>query len=120
MRAEGLSFPEIARELKYHSRQAAHAAVTRALREMFREPLEEMIQLDLERIDRIWNIHYLNAQAGDVQALAACMRLMERRARLLGLDAPVRTETKVTSPDGSMCPKITLEFVDAGQPPKKA
>jgi hypothetical protein len=91
LRAEGMSYPDIARELKYNSRQAAHDAVNRALKEMFREPLEAMIQLDMERLDRMWTVHFLNAQAGDVNALSACMRIMERRARLLGLDAPAKT-----------------------------
>lgn len=95
LRAEGMSFPDIARELGYASRQGAHEAVNKALKEMFREPLEAMIQLDLERLDRMWTVHFLNAQSGDVAALSACMRIMERRARLLGLDAPAKASTDV-------------------------
>jgi len=107
LRAEGMSFPDIARELKYNSRQAAHDAVNRALKEMFREPLENMITLDLERLDRMWTIHFLNAQAGDVNALSACMRIMDRRARLLGLDAPAKTTATV---DVTMSKKSTEEL----------
>lgn len=96
LRMEGKGFPEIAKELGYNSRQAAHDAVMRALRETLREPAEELIRLDLERLDALWQIQYLTAQGGDPMAMAACMKIMERRARLLGLDAPAKQEVKST------------------------
>ena len=89
---EGKTFVEIAREVPYNSPQAAHDAVKRALDVITREPAEEVLRLDLERLDVLWQIQYMNAQGGDVQALAGCMKIMERRARMLGLDAPARTE----------------------------
>lgn len=92
LRAEGRTFREIASEVGYNSVQAAHEAVKRALKELVREPAEDVLHLELERLDRMWGVHYLNAQAGDVQALGACIRLMERRAKLLGLDAPEKSE----------------------------
>ena len=88
---EGKTFVEIAREVPYNSPQA-HDAVKRALDVITREPAEEVLRLDLERLDVLWQIQYMNAQGGDVQALAGCMKIMERRARMLGLDAPARTE----------------------------
>jgi hypothetical protein len=94
LRKEGMGFPEIAKELGYNSRQAAHDAVSRGLKSILREPALELITLDLERLDALWNIQYLNAQGGDVQALAACMKIMERRAKMLGLDAPSKTDNK--------------------------
>lgn len=93
-RKEGKTFAQIADEVGYNSPQAAHDAVKRALDAMIREPAEDVRRLELERLDAMWGLHYLNAQAGDVQALAACMRIMERRAKLLGIDAPVRTDNK--------------------------
>lgn len=106
LRMEGKAFDAIAEEAGYNSRQAAYDAVKRALTAIVREPAEELIRLDLERLDVLWGIQYLNAQAGDVQAMAACMKIMERRAKLLGLDAPVKQD--VTSSDGSMSPRRTL------------
>lgn len=88
LRMEGKTFEAIAEELGYAGKQGAYDAVRRSLAEITREPAEELIRLDLERLDAMWGVHYLNAQGGDVQALAACLKLMERRARLLGLDAP--------------------------------
>jgi hypothetical protein len=86
LRKEGLTFVEIAKEAGYNSSQAAHDAVRRAIREILREPVTELITLELERLDALWQIQYLNAQSGDVQALSGCMKIMERRAKYLGLD----------------------------------
>ena len=96
LRMEGKTFDEIAQEAGYKSRQAAHDAVKRALELIVREPATELIKLDLERLDKMWGIHYLNAQAGDSQALASCMKIMERRAKLLGLDAKQELEVNAT------------------------
>ncbi len=93
-RKEGKTFDQIAEECGYNSRQAAHDAVKRALDAIIREPADSLRILDLERLDVLWQIQYLNAQSGDVQAMAACMKIMERRARLLGLDAPIKTDNK--------------------------
>lgn len=102
LRMEGKSFDQIAEEAGYNSRQAAHDAVKRALDRIEREPADALVKLDLERLDVLWQIQYLNAQSGDVQAMAACMKIMERRARLLGLDAPIKTDnkTEVSGKDG--------------------
>lgn len=99
LRAEGMTFDEIAKELGYSGRQGAHDAVIRSLKAILREPAEHLITLDLERLDKIWQVHYLNAQSGDVQALAGCLKIMERRAKLLGLDVviPQKNEDEINS-----------------------
>lgn len=91
-RMEGKTFAVIAEELGYKSVQAAHDAVKRALAATLREPADAYRQLEMERLDAMWGVHYLNAQAGDVQALAGCLKVMERRAKLLGIDAPAKVE----------------------------
>ena len=114
LRMEGMKFDDIANELGYNSRQAAFDAVSRELQAITREPAEEVLRLDLERLDRMWGIHYLNAQAGDAVALSSCMRIMERRARLLGLDSPAKTE--ITGKDGSPIapPVFNISFENGG------
>ena len=99
LRMEGKTFAAIAEELGYAGKQGAYDAVKRSLDAITREPAQDLLKLDLERLDAMWGIHYLNAQAGDPQALASCMKIMERRARLLGLDAP--TKIAETEADGS-------------------
>ena len=114
LRMEGMKFDDIAAELGYNSKQAAFDAVSREIKAITREPAEEVLRLDLERLDRMWGIHYLNAQAGDAQALASCMRIMERRARLLGLDAPAKNE--ITGKGGGPLapPVFNISFENGG------
>ena len=110
LRMEGQTFEAIAEALGYAGKQGAYDAVRRSLAAVTREPAEELIKLDLERLDVLWQIQYLNAQGGDVQAMAACMKIMERRAKLLGLDAPVKVDnkTEVTSKDGVLVIGATM------------
>lgn len=110
LRMEGQTFEAIAKEAGYNSKQAAYDAVKRSLDAITREPAQDLIRLDLERLDVLWQIQYLNAQGGDVQAMAACMKIMERRAKLLGLDAPVKVESKteVSQKDGVLVIGATM------------
>lgn len=109
LRMEGKTFEDIAKELKYNSKQSAFDAVKRALDSVVREPAESLITLDLERLDVLWQIQYLGAQAGDVSALGACMRIMERRAKLLGLDATRRFDEMPEAGRAMLPVAITIE-----------
>lgn len=45
-------------------------------------------QMELQRLDKLWSVAYEQAEAGDLQAVDRCLKIMERRSSLLGLDAP--------------------------------
>lgn len=115
LRSNGATYQEIADQLGYPDRQAARTAVTRALREIVAEPAAELRTLELARLDRMWNVawriledQHVTVSQGRVvhtddgqpvadvgPVLAAIDRLLkiqERRARLLGLDAPTRVQ----------------------------
>lgn len=106
LRKEGTTFAEIAKELKYNSPQAAYDAVRRALDATLREPADEVRKLELERLDALWQIQYLNAQSGDLQALTACLSLMDRRAKLVGIYMPTKVE--MGGPDGQPLPSTPV------------
>jgi hypothetical protein len=106
LRKEGRTFEQIAVEAGYSCKQSAYDAVKRAILEIIREPAEEVLKIDLERLDAIWQIPYLNAQSGDVNAVNTCLKIMERRARLLGLDTRV---VDFKSTDGSMSTRGALD-----------
>lgn len=100
LRSKGYTFQRIAAELGYSGKQGAHDAVMRALDATLREPADEFRLLDLERLDRLWRGFYPRACAGDVHATNACLQIMDRRARLLGLYLPLRVEARVARDNG--------------------
>ena len=58
---------------------------------------ERVRDLELARLDRITIALWPRAGTGDPRAVTAMIRVMDRRAKLLGLDAPARVE--VVRPD---------------------
>lgn len=93
-RKMGLTYAEIAERLGMRSSQTAWSAVESALRRMLQEPTDNVRKLELGRLDAMFIPVYINACRGDLAALGAALNIMTRRARLLGLDASVRTENR--------------------------
>lgn len=96
LRKTGASYPQIARALGYKSPSGAFQAVNAALERVVREPAEEVRALELERLDRLQFAAWPAASQGDVKAIDAILRIMKRRAELLGLDAPTRINVTST------------------------
>jgi hypothetical protein len=109
-----MRYEDIAAELGYTSRARAAEAVLQGLRDTVAEPSTELRALEIERLDALWrrawqilDRPHLVAQMGRVvkyrgkpviddapvlQAIDRLLRIQERRAKLLGLDAPVEVE----------------------------
>ena len=96
LRKAGCGFDEIAQRVGYNSRQSAHNAVCRAIREILREPVEELVALDSERLDRLWQANFPAALEGNTDAVTCCLKILEKRWRLLGLDQPKPQESGAT------------------------
>jgi hypothetical protein len=92
LRMAGSTYNDIAEALGYSSKTTAFHAVTNALRKAKQEPCEGVRALEIERLDAIFLPMYVKAKHGDYGAVDRCIRIMERRARLLGLDAPEKQE----------------------------
>lgn len=90
LRRRGLSYREIARRCEYRGPSGAHKAVTSALSKTLRECSEDVRQLELERLDAMLAGLWDKATRGDVRSVSAVLRVMDRRAKLLGLDQPTR------------------------------
>jgi hypothetical protein len=57
------------------------------------ENVDELRRVHLERLDRLFFIAYRKAvRDGDLAAIDRAVKIMERQAKLLPLDVPVRTE----------------------------
>ena len=99
MRKEGHSYPHIALTIGC-SRSYAEKLVRKALREIIEEPFQELVKLELTRLDQVFLPAFLAATQLDKdgnpvfnkEATETVLKLMERRARFLGLDKPVKAE----------------------------
>lgn len=98
LRRKGYSYREIARELKVHVK-VAHKVVTDAFKEQLAkmgETSEMLVKLQMERLEAMWQGLSTNAEGGNARAIEVALRLLERQAKLCGLDAPVKQEVKVS------------------------
>ncbi len=92
LRKAGMAYNVIADKLGYRSKQAAWQAVHNALKKTLQEPADEVRALELERLDALYKAMYPQALKGNLGAVDRCLKISERRAKLLGLDAPVKSD----------------------------
>lgn len=85
LRAMGYSYQAIADEVGYGSRGAAHKAVAQELRNIPREAAEQAREMELGRLDDLQMAAMNGAMAGDLFAIDRVVKIIESRARLLGL-----------------------------------
>lgn len=86
LRAMSYEFGEIAEDLGI-SRTAAFNLVDGALKALPMEAAKELQRLEVLRLDKMLRGLADKANAGDLQAVDRAVRIQERRAALLGLDA---------------------------------
>lgn len=92
LRLAGATFQQIAEALGYANRSSARRAFERALEAEIRIGAEARETLRAEqaaRLERLLRSAWPAAVRGDAKARGDVIRLLERQARLLGLDAPV-------------------------------
>ncbi|MBF6332388.1 sporulation transcriptional regulator SpoIIID [Nocardia transvalensis] len=68
------------------SKTTAHRDVAEALAEIKREPAQAVLDMELHRLDAMLLGLYPTAVRGDVKAVLAALKIMDRRAKYLGLD----------------------------------
>ncbi len=108
MRKAGATFEKIATAVGCGTTQA-HRYVTQALRELaekISETAQELRSLEAQRLDALLLGLWGKATKGDHAAVNAALRIMERRARLFGLD------TLPQPPEPSEPTAITVRFED--------
>ena len=95
LRKQGYSYPEIAAKMHY-SLAGAYKAVMTALKEITREPAEELLRMEVARLDQMLKAMAPMAKYGNIDAINMSLKVAERRAKLLGLDAPIKREETIT------------------------
>jgi len=99
LRKAGATYQAIAHQLGYASPRGAHKAVASALKATLREPADALRELELARLDCALLAIWRRVQSGDDKAIDRLVRIMERRAKLLGLDEPPRSKVTLTLDD---------------------
>lgn len=92
-RLQGLTYDQIGKKLKITA-QAANKRVLALMVKMASEISEEadkVRELELMRLDRLMLNQWDAADTGDFKAVEVILKIMDRRAKLLGIDAPTKT-----------------------------
>lgn len=85
LKEQGATFDQIGHTLGI-STTRAYNDVQDALKEITREPAEDVLKVELRRIDRLWQVAYQKAMKGDLKSMDRAISLIDRRIKLHGLD----------------------------------
>lgn len=85
LRLAGGTYDAIARVMGYANRDGAWKAVDRALARQRAEAADQLLALELTRLDALQRGVFATALGGNVQAIASVLKVMDHRAKLTGL-----------------------------------
>lgn len=103
LRRAGVTWAVIAERTGYASASGAYNAYQRIAERTIRPKLEELRDMELDRLDRLQAGVWGKAINGEIRAVDSVLRIIDRRARLLGLDAPkeLNVKAEVTNYDAN-------------------
>ncbi|WP_438489567.1 helix-turn-helix domain-containing protein [Streptomyces sp. S186] len=120
MKIDGASYSEIATALGYSSRSAAHMDVKRSLEKHVVEEglaIEAWRELELARLDTLQQAIWGKAMSGDTRAIEAALKILDRRAKLLGLDSAIKLEVLTVDALDAQIQRLEAELNAAGIAP---
>jgi hypothetical protein len=100
LRHMGITYEVIAKQVGYASPSGAFHAYERALARYPKETVEKKRELAESRLERLLAGVWTKALRGETTAIMATLKIFERQAKLMGLDAPQKIETDLTVYDG--------------------
>jgi hypothetical protein len=92
LRIQGNTFDQIASEVGFSGPSGAWQAYQRVKESHIFESVDEARQLELMRLDEMQFAIWDRAINGELPALQCVLKIMDRRAKLLGLDKPEKIE----------------------------
>ena len=98
LRKAGATYDAIARQVGYANRNGAYQAIQRELQRTLQEPADDLRMLEVERLNDLYRAMAPKALSGDTWSVDRCLKIMERRAALLGLDAPKMDASAIQQP----------------------
>jgi hypothetical protein len=111
LRKRGMNYTQIGEKLGCARSTACRYVLSELenLADKCREEAVHVRDLELQRLDALYLVAYAEVEDGNIPAIDRCLRIMERRAKLLGLDAAEKVEHS-----GDLV--INLRSVDMGVP----
>lgn len=116
LRLAGATFAEIADQLGYSDASGAWQLYQRAMDREIQPMTHQIRDEELRRLDRIMSAYWgraLGAGGAEPSPKAAevVFKAMDRRAKLLGLDAPVKAQVEVSKyDDGDVVQGMVIEL----------
>ncbi len=111
LRLAGHTYQAIADQFGYANRSGVYKAIAKAVRAIPAEAAAELRVMELCRLDAMFVPHYRRAVTGNGDDTLKCLKIMERRAKLLGLDAPAKRE----DPSEGYTTEVRIIGVDASK-----
>lgn len=90
LRMAGYGYEAIAERLGYGGPSGAFKAIQSAMKATLKEPADAVRELEVKRLDTMLAGIWIAVRNGNLQAIDRALKIMTRRAELLGLDAPAR------------------------------
>lgn len=100
LRREGKTWQQIADVVNYATAMGAWKAYQRACQRTLQEPTDEARRIELDRLDALQRTYWEPAVEGNLRAADFVLRVIDRRARILGIDAPQKIQAEVVNYDG--------------------
>lgn len=92
LRVAGASYEDIADKLGYASADNCRSTVLNHIKSFYKaEDAEEIVALEMARLDALQLVAWKSAREGDTRAMQTILKIMERRAKYLGLDKAPET-----------------------------
>lgn len=102
LRRTGATWEGIAQAVGYSNAGGAYKAYQRAMARVFDQPVKELRNAELDRLDRLQRAFWKGAVDGNVRSADFILRVIDKRAKLLGLDAPTKIQAEVVNYDAGV------------------
>lgn len=102
LRRTGATWEGIAQAVGYSNAGGAYKAYQRAMAKIFEQPTKELRNQELDRLDRLQRAYWKDAIDGNVRSADFILRVIDKRAKILGIEAPTRIQAEVVNYDAGI------------------
>lgn len=112
LRRTGATWELIAKATGYANASGAYKAYQRITENMVVPKLEEYRAMELDLLDRLQLGIFERAKNGEYKAISTVLQISDRRAKILGLDAPTKIQAEVVTYDATILEQHTARIIE--------